>query len=303
MPGDLHEMLVGLFKDSPELVIPLVRRIPAAAGQLGDASGATAIWSDMSVHRTAVPRADVVVQIDDPAKLVVIVEPQMQWDQDKLSMWPRYCCVAAYAHGVPVYLVVVTNLVSIARRIPTRLEFGAIAVEPLVIGPEEIPLVVEREVATAEPEWTLLSIWLHQKRFTKRTLKHRENQQQLQDTAGMLIDALVTLDPSLRTQYTDFCLGWLTEPLRAAVKERMQMENYRWISDVGKKGYSRGHKEGLRTGELRGEAKAVLTVLRARGLDVDAASEARILGCDDRQQLEAWLERAVSVSSVDELFG
>ena len=51
-----------------------------------------------------------------------------------------------------------------------------------------------------------------------------------------------------------------------------------------------------------GEAKALLVLLEARGLRVSAEVRARIVGCEDGAQLDAWIRKAVSVGSVDELF-
>jgi hypothetical protein len=46
----------------------------------------------------------------------------------------------------------------------------------------------------------------------------------------------------------------------------------------------------------------VLDVLRIRGVEVDAESEATILACRDSEELLAWLARATAVARVDELF-
>jgi hypothetical protein len=52
----------------------------------------------------------------------------------------------------------------------------------------------------------------------------------------------------------------------------------------------------------QGEAKAVLGFLDARGIDVPDAAQKRIMGCTDLEQLEIWVRRAATVSTVDELF-
>lgn len=49
-------------------------------------------------------------------------------------------------------------------------------------------------------------------------------------------------------------------------------------------------------------ADSILTVLDARGLDVDETTRERILASTDRDELRRWLERAASASSVAELF-
>ncbi|MGH3373698.1 MAG: hypothetical protein ACRDP6_03055 [Actinoallomurus sp.] len=55
-------------------------------------------------------------------------------------------------------------------------------------------------------------------------------------------------------------------------------------------------------GEARGEARAVLTVLSTRGIDVPEDVRVRISECSDIEQLESWVVRAVTADSVDDLF-
>jgi hypothetical protein len=50
------------------------------------------------------------------------------------------------------------------------------------------------------------------------------------------------------------------------------------------------------------QAMAILTVLAARGRSISEDARSRITSCDDAHQLDAWLRRAVTVESVDDLF-
>jgi hypothetical protein len=52
----------------------------------------------------------------------------------------------------------------------------------------------------------------------------------------------------------------------------------------------------------RGRAEALLAVLEARGVRVPDEARARILACSDGAQLDAWIRKAVSVPTVDDLF-
>ncbi|MFI6518270.1 hypothetical protein ACIBF1_22125 [Spirillospora sp. NPDC050679] len=66
--------------------------------------------------------------------------------------------------------------------------------------------------------------------------------------------------------------------------------------------YSPFAREHFGRGEVQGEAKALLVVLSARGLEASPQERERISSCTDLEQLEAWLARAASVESVAELF-
>jgi hypothetical protein len=52
-------------------------------------------------------------------------------------------------------------------------------------------------------------------------------------------------------------------------------------------------------GVARGEGRAVLTVLEARGLAVPTAVREQILACTDVAQLDVWLRRAVTATTAD----
>ncbi|MGH3426125.1 MAG: hypothetical protein ACRDQZ_00875, partial [Mycobacteriales bacterium] len=60
--------------------------------------------------------------------------------------------------------------------------------------------------------------------------------------------------------------------------------------------------QGEAKGEAQGEARAVLGVLDARGVDVPADARIRITECRDLDQLDIWVRRAVTANSIQDLF-
>jgi predicted transposase/invertase (TIGR01784 family) len=62
------------------------------------------------------------------------------------------------------------------------------------------------------------------------------------------------------------------------------------------------HDEGRESGFSEGKANSILAVLATRGIAVDDAAAARILGCADGALLDAWLIRAVTAGRVEEVF-
>ena len=52
----------------------------------------------------------------------------------------------------------------------------------------------------------------------------------------------------------------------------------------------------------RGQAEAILLVLKARKLAVNDAERARILACTNLRQLKTWVRRAVSAEKTSDLF-
>jgi hypothetical protein len=62
-----------------------------------------------------------------------------------------------------------------------------------------------------------------------------------------------------------------------------------------------GFSDARAAGRAEGEARAVLTVLRARGIAVPDAARERILAEKDTARLEHWLEEAVVAASIAEV--
>jgi hypothetical protein len=70
--------------------------------------------------------------------------------------------------------------------------------------------------------------------------------------------------------------------------------SYEFQSEFAKKHQAEGRAEG--------RAEAVLDVLEARGVRASDEARARILACTDAAQLAAWVRKAGTVASADELF-
>ncbi len=66
-------------------------------------------------------------------------------------------------------------------------------------------------------------------------------------------------------------------------------------------GRAEGEAQGRAEGEAQGEARAILTVLEARGVSVPDGVREQILACRDLGMLETWLRRAVTAKSVEDL--
>jgi hypothetical protein len=61
----------------------------------------------------------------------------------------------------------------------------------------------------------------------------------------------------------------------------------------------RGHRRGVK----HGLAQGVLRILAVRGLPVDEQARQRILTCPDMATLETWLERALTATTLSEVWG
>lgn len=65
---------------------------------------------------------------------------------------------------------------------------------------------------------------------------------------------------------------------------------------------AKGKLQGLSEGLAKGLAKAVLDVLAVRSLSIPTSLRRRVSSCRDEQRLRRWLERAITATSVAEVF-
>lgn len=69
------------------------------------------------------------------------------------------------------------------------------------------------------------------------------------------------------------------------------------------KGHAKGRAEGRAEARVEQAARAVVTVLRARGVDVPDGVQERILTERDPKRLERWLETEAVAASIDDVLG
>ena len=284
-----HEGLVLLFRNRPEMVVGLLR--DQLGVKLPEYETATVVEADITEVTPTERKADLVVVLEGPlGKLAVVVEVQLAWDGGKLWSWPQYLAGLRGRLKCPVLLLVVTPDESVARQAAMPIELGpGSAITPKVLLASAVPEVLDAEAARRNPELAVLSVMGHAAAGNVLEL------------AKVALGALGGLDDDRARTYADLMLAVLPEAARRAMEALMQ-SGYEYQSDFAKKYVAQGRQEGEAAGEAHGKAAAVLAVLRARGIAVDAAAEQRIAECMDLAQLDRWITEAVKVTRVAELF-
>ncbi|MFC4565098.1 hypothetical protein ACFO4E_24850 [Nocardiopsis mangrovi] len=86
----------------------------------------------------------------------------------------------------------------------------------------------------------------------------------------------------------------------------MKQGTYEYQTDLFRRPFLDGRKEGEELGEAKGQAEgkanAVLLVLSARGIDVTDSIRERVDACTDIPTLDTWIGRAATVDNAEELF-
>lgn len=289
-PSLLHEVLVNLLRDRPELLVRLgALPAPKAAPRVVEAS--------LNRLAPAELHADLALVVGEPAELALLVEVQLRPDPAKRFSWPSYAVAMAARWRCPATLLVVAPDERVARwaaaPIPFALDSGYF--RPLVLGPSHIPLVTEPAQARADPELAVLS-----------ALAHGDEAGGLPVLLAMY-PGLSHLPDELAAVYHDVVLGRLSAPRRRELEDAMPFfrgREYEYTSEFARKHYGEGLEKGRAEGLAEGEARMVLRQLvrqvgmlgsaaqaRVRALPVEsleALGEA-LLGFSTPADLEAWL--------------
>ncbi|WP_454195354.1 hypothetical protein [Nocardia sp. Marseille-Q1738] len=111
------------------------------------------------------------------------------------------------------------------------------------------------------------------------------------------------VDAANRDMYIDLIMAVLPKAARHFLESLMPTTGtHKYRSEFARHYYSEGKAEGQAEGEVLGEAKALLRVLRNRGITVPEPTETRVRECTDQIQIETWLDRALTARDLDEVF-
>ncbi len=285
MPSQFHEVLVRFFRNRPELAPTLLSE--ALGVEVPRYTEARIESSDLTDVLPAEYRADVVVLlVDGEPVLGIVVEVQLEPKEQKRFSWPMYVAGLRARFHCPCCLLVVTADNRTARWASHEIDLGpGGTLRPLVLGPEGVPIVTDLQKAQRFPELAVMSVMAHGHGDVPTAVK-------LATLAAQAAQSTESLDSDMQALYLDLIETALGEAARKAFA--MLPETYQFSGPS----YLRGKAEG----EARGEAKALLAFLEARGLVPNDDQRQRIVACADLGQLTIWVRKAATLVDVEELF-
>lgn len=293
MPSFLHEGLLTLVRDWPEFTAELLERfLDVKVPHFTEARITEATLNEL------VPveyRADAVVLfVDGHPVFGAIVEAQLQRDARKRYTWPLYAVAARARYECPFVVIVVTPDEDTATWASEPIDLsGSVFYRVHTIGPAGIPVVDSVDRARREPQLAVLSAMAHGKGDTK--------------TATAVAIAASTAVLGLPEEQRVVYLALIYSALGAAARKgfKSMHPNQRLVKLLmeteGNFMYD-AHQELRAAAAVESTAKALLTVLAARKLAVTDAQRLRITECTDADVLDRWLDRAVTVTTVDQVF-
>ncbi|WP_433350907.1 hypothetical protein ACQP25_42175 [Microtetraspora malaysiensis] len=288
MPSIQHEAIVRLFHERPQLAAELLAE--SLHVPLPHYDHAAVETGDLTAVTPAELRADSVVVLtreraDARPKpvLAVVVEVQRSPDPDKRWSWPMYLVSLRARMKCPSVLLVICPDLKVAHwsRQPIELGHPGLVLCPLVVGPADVPVIVDPLAAADDPELAVLSVIAH------------ATTPEGPDILNALLTAVHKLDPDRGARYADMVRAALPDKIWEHLEDLMQTETREFLSDWARDNVAKGKAEG--------KAEAIFAVLSARGLSIPDDVRAAIGECSDLERLEAWIPAAVTVQSARDL--
>lgn len=221
-----------------------------------------------------------------------MVEVQLRKAPGKRKAWAIYVVGTWAELEAPTTLVVLTPSKHVAQWASEAIDLGhgKAVIQPLALGPLQIPATMSLTEARARPDRLALSVLIH---------GHKRGSIGLARTALKVAHELASANEARRV-LADLIVSGVNDHVRKIVEAEMIVDGEEWFSDVIGN-FMKGRSEGLEKGRIEGVVRSLWTVLEARGLRPSAAQRARIERCRDYEQLEVWLRRAMLAKSMAEV--
>ncbi len=193
-------------------------------------------------------------------------------------------------------LIVTTQSSATARWAsrPIRLGFpgwDSLTVRPLVLGPDNVPVIADERQAERDVPLAVLSAMTHGRG------------PQAPAILESLASALRTIDPDNAAVFVQFVDSCLADPQAQQMwRELMTATQYFWRHPLAEQVREEGREEGVEQGRLQDRREMTLRILQWRGIPVPDAVRERVNTCTDLDRLETWAQRAVQATDAREVF-
>ncbi|QVQ53303.1 hypothetical protein J4H86_05915 [Spiractinospora alimapuensis] len=300
MPESPHEALHQIFREDTSLICRVLQQF--ADADIDDPTSVTVLNVDLTEFKPLVRFTDTALMCEwGDDKHIFIVESQTEQEGEKRAAWPYYVAYLHNKYNCPVTLVVLCSDQAVARWAKRPIVIGlsqhpSMVVTALAFGPKDIAPIADPDEASKHIQLAVFS-----------TLIHRKDTPTVSEQLDALAEALATIDTKSATHLAHFTGAGLGPTMARQIwSDLMNAGTHQYQSDFTAqweaKGEARGEARGEAKGRAKGEAQALLRILDRRDIPVDETSRTRILACDDLEQLGHWIDRALTATSIDELF-
>lgn len=298
MVSSPHEAMHRIIQEDPGVFARAarLRGIP-----FPDPVSSTPLPTDLTANHPVERRVDTLLRIDttDSGSYLLAVEAQRKKDTDKLSSWTYYLGYLYAKYKLPPVLVVVCQDRSTAAWAARHVDIGprqwpSLTLRPMVLGPDDVPVVTTPHEAARDVTMTVLSAVLHH---------HDPEIRAILEALAPVLRNLQERDENTADRFIELTAQGLgAGSLAKFWRHLVAMDTSFFVSPLAEELRDEGRSEGRTEGEAKGLAQGILVVLGSRELDVPDEVRERITGCGDPEVLRRWLARAATAASAEEIF-
>jgi hypothetical protein len=298
MPNLPHEAVVELLQNEPLLVLELLARagIDVPPRSRVSAAIADSNLTDRDSGRDpeqvrALFSDNVFIFRAGSRKFAVIAEAQTTAPgKSRALSWPAYVANARRRHRCAALLLVFATTSAAARGSgrPIRTGHPGWDLTPLITGIGQMPLTAPGTRFAAE--LALLNIITGD-----LALDTHENRM-------LAVTAIRFAPPSRFERYTRYIRALAPLSARAHLEVLMKIElKDAWVDGLLDQGRAEGRAQGEAEGRAQGHIEMLLQLLGTR-FAIPASIRSRVMACTDTTQISIWFDRAITATSLDEVF-
>ncbi|MFJ9704083.1 hypothetical protein [Streptomyces sp. NPDC101234] len=295
MVGSSHEAMHRIFQKEPTLLTNALQKVLGV--EFPEPREFVALNVDVTEIEPVERRVDTLLRAEtEEGAYLFVVESQGEADGRKRGSWPYYLSYLYEKYRCEPVLIVTTQSSATARWAAQPIEFGlqgwkSLTVRPLVLGPDNVPVIADEQEAVGDPPLAVLSAMTHGKGRNAAAI--------LESLAA----ALKTIDrdsAAVFVQFVDSCL--VDSRAKRMWRDLMTEIQYFWRHELAEQVREEGREEGREQGRVQERAEMVLRLLDWRGVPVSDAVRERVNACTDLERLEVWAQRATHATDAAELF-
>ncbi|EPD55102.1 hypothetical protein [Streptomyces sp. HGB0020] len=291
MVSSTHEAMHRIFQKDPALLTRALQQV------LGVAFPEPRDFAGMNIDLTEIEpverRVDTLLRAEtDEGPYLLVVEAQWQKDERKRGSWPYYLTYLHEKYRCEPVLIVTTQCSATARWAAEPIHLGvpgspSLTVRPLVLGPDNVPVIADAREAARDVPLAVLSAMTHGRGSKAAAILES------------LATALKTIDADSAAAFAQFVDSCLDDPqVKHMWRDLMTAMQYFWRHPLAEQ----VREEGREQGRTQAKAEMILRILEWRSIPVSEEVRERVENCTDLEQLELWAQRAVHAADAAELF-
>ncbi|MGW5169580.1 hypothetical protein ACWEQ1_19500 [Streptomyces nodosus] len=294
MVSSQHEAMHRIFKEDSSFVARALRLLGLP---FGDPTSTADLPTDLTETRPLERRVDSLLKMETATgTFLVAIEAQGKKDPDKPGTWAYYLAHLYAKYRLHPLLLVVCKDRSTASWASRPMHIGppgrpTLTVHPLVLGPDEVPVVHDPAEAAKDIRMAVLSAMVHSR---------DQDVDVILKALSAAVKGLEVSDPEAAMTYVELTAQGLGEKTRAVEiwRKLVAVDTSFFTSPLSEEIRDEGRTEG----RTEGRASDVLRLLDRRGIALGEADRERVTSCKDLDTLTRWFDRAITASSAAEVF-